>query len=690
MARPIDIETPLGPKVLLLTEMSGSEHISRLSEFNVHLKSKRPDIMGEQMLGQNVTLRLELSGKSREGRYFNGYLTRWGGVTEIVDSVIGQKDTKAYLYEATVHPWLWFLTRQANSRIFQNQKVPDIIKAVFTGHGGLASFELKLTRTYPVWVNCCQYRETDFNFVCRLMEQEGIYFYFKHENGKHTLVLADSSAHHTPYPGYEKLRFDLEDRPDIEAISQWSAQYDIQPGKYVVDDYNPATPRTSLMNSAQKKRDHPYSSFEYFDYPAEYDSADDGRQYASTRLDELQSQYHTFTGGGHVRGFQAGSVFDLERHPVQAYNAKHLIVGVTYAGTSGTDSSGGANSSFTSHIQAIPANQQFRPPRSTPKPLIQGPQTATVVGPSGEEIHTDSGGCVKVQFRWDRYGKADEKSSCWIRVVTPWAGNGYGAMVVPRIGQEVVVEFLEGDPDWPIITGSVYNGVNKPPYALPAEQTRWGLKSRSSKGGGASNFNELRFEDKKGDEDVYLHAEKDHNVYIKNDRKEKILNESHLDVAKDSLAKFGADVHTDITGDEITKVGGGVHLTVAEAWEGKIGTKMAVNAGQEIHLKAGMKLVLESGTQITLKVGGSYIDIGPAGVSIKGPIVTIKGDPLVNVNSGSPSPAGSGSGASPKKPKNAKKAVDSKGGTDKPITQKAAALIAARAASTPFCEICNA
>ncbi len=692
MTRALDIETPLGPGAFILTAFSGSEHMARLSEFRVQLKSKRPDITGEQMLGQNVTVRLELPASMHTARYFNAYITRWSGVTEIVDSMKGQQQTKAYLYEATMHPWLWFLTRQANSRIFQNKKVPEIIRDVFTAHGGLASFEDKTTRTYPRWVYCCQYRETDFNFVSRLMEQEGIYYYVRHDNGKHTLVLADSSAHHTPYPHYDALRFDQEGPADAEVIGSWNAQYDIQPGKYVVDDYNPEKPRTPLVASAQKRREHPYAHYEFYDYPAEFDDAGDGRQIASTRLEELQSQYHTFTGGGHVRGFQPGCVFELQRHPVAAYNTKHLILGASYTGTASGDSSGsGSGFSFSSQIQAIASNQPYRPPRTTPKPLIQGPQTATVVGPSGEEIYTDDKehmGCVKVQFRWDRYGKADQNSSCWIRVATPWAGNGYGAMVIPRIGQEVVVEFLEGDPDWPIITGSVYNGINKPPYSLPAEKTRWGIKSRSSKGGGASNFNELRFEDKMGAEEVFLRAEKDHNIHVKNDqtayiehdRHENVKNESHLTVGKDSFTKYGADVHTEMTGDELTKVGGGVHLKVAQDWQGKIGTRMAVDAGQEIHLKAGMTLVLESGTQISLKVGGNFIDINPGGVFIKGT--------MVMVNSGGS--AGSGSGASPKPPKSDKKVSESSGGTDKPITQKAAALIAARAASTPFCEICNA
>jgi len=687
MARSLEI-TPVSGEAFELVEFSGHEHLSRLSAFSLRLKSKKPDISANKTLGQNVTIRVEL--ERSKSRYFNGYVTRWSGVTEIRDSIAGAKETKAYLYEAVVHPWLWFLTRQSNSRIFQDKTVLQIVEEVFKGHGGLASFKNKTSGSLPTWEFCCQYRETDFNFVSRLLEQEGIYYFVEHENGKHAVTLVNNSSIHAPYPGYAEVRFDQEDRADSEMLSTWNAQQEIQPGRYTVDDYHPLTPRTVLQKFADRPAAHPYGKYEFYDYPAEYDKPADGDFYAKVRIDELHTQYQTFSGSGDVRGFQVGCIFTLSRHPAEAFNAKHLIVGVTYAATGNAETSGGGTGfSFSSSISAIPFQQQYRPPRITPKPLVQGPQTAVVVGPAGEEIYTDKHARIKVQFRWDRYGKADQTSSCWIRVAQSWAGNGYGALALPRIGQEVVVEFLEGDPDWPLVTGSVYNAENKPPYTLPDEQTRWGLKSRSSKGGGASNFNELRFEDKKGSEEIYLHAEKDQTLYTKKKRTEYVGDESHRNVKKDVFDKLEADLHSDIKGDELTKVGGGVHLTVAQGWEGKIGTKMAVNAGQEIHLKAGMKLVLEAGAQLTLKVGGSYIDIGPAGVSIKGPMVTIIGDALVNVNSGSASPAGSGSGASPNPPKNADKAPDSKGGTDKPITQKAAALMAARASATPFCEICQ-
>jgi len=394
----------------------------------------------------------------------------------------------------------------------------------------------------------------------------------------------------------------------------------------------------------------------------------------------LQTRHQGFAGSGNVRGLQPGKQFKLAHHPVEAFNTKLLVVHASYNASGNTDVSGaGSGFEFGCGVTAIPATQQYRPPCETPKPYALGPQTAVVVGPSGEEIHTDEHARIKVQFRWDRYGKADQNSSCWIRVAQPWAGNGYGALAIPRVGQEVIVEFLHGDPDWPIVVGSVYNGQNVPPYALPAEKTRWGLKSRSSKGGGSSNFNELRFEDKIGAEEVYLHAERDNNIFIKHDRKEKIGNESHLDVAKDALAKYGADVHRETVGDELTKVGGGVHLKIGQDWHAKVGTLTAVDAGQEIHLKAGTNVVIEAGAQLTLKVGGNFVNINAGGVYIKGAMVMI--------NSGGS--AGSGSGASPKAPKAAKQAEGSKGGTDAPPSPKVAALTAAQAASTPFCAICG-
>lgn len=689
MARSLDIETPLGPGAFVLVSFSGQEGLSTLGRFNIALKCKRHDIDAARMLGQNVTVRVEAAkGKPR---YFNGYITRWSGVDEIRDTQVGGKQTKAYVYEATVSPWLWFLTRTANCRIFQKKTVPDIIEEVFRNYSSLASFnKSQLQGRYREWEYCVQYRETDFNFVNRLMEQEGIYHFTEHANGKHTINLVDSLNAHKAYPGYEEIRFDEEDREGEDLFQQWQSTHEIQPGRYVASDYDYKKPRDLIEESAEKQLKHPYSQFEFYDYPAEVDDSGEAKQAAAIRIDELHAQYHTFTASGNVRGLQPGCSFKLAAHPVSSYNDKHLTVSASYQSTGNADSSGGGNTfSFRCNISAIPLKQQYRPLRQTPKPLIQGPQTAVVVGKKGVEIDTDELGRIKVQFRWDRYGTADENSSCWIRVAQPWAGNGYGALAIPRIGQEVIVEFMEGDPDWPIVTGSVYNGENKPAYNLPAEKTRWGIKSRSSQGGGASNLNELRFEDKKGSEEVYVHAEKDLNFYTKKKRSEFVGDESQLQVEKNVLQMLGSDVrtavkgdvHTDIKGDELTKTGGGIHLTVGESWEAKVGTKLAANAGQEVHIKAGTTLVIEAGTQITLKVGGNFITIDPSGVSIKGT--------MVMVNSGGS--AGSGSGAAPKAPKPPKPVKSATtGGTDKPLSRKAAALKAARASATPFCEICNA
>jgi type VI secretion system secreted protein VgrG len=581
-----------------------------------------------------------------------------------------------------VHPWLWFLTRQSNSRIFQNMTVPEIVASVFKEYGTLVSYSNSVDDSLPERDFCCQYRETDFNFISRLLEQEGIYYFVEHDNGRHSIKLVNKNSSHAPYSkDYGVIRFDREDREHAETLGTWFARHEIQPARYTVNDYNPYQPRTDLTASAQGPAT--FKQFEYFDYPAEFvhkEKGSKGAGYAQYRLEELHSRNITFTGSGHVRGFQPGCSFRLERHPVDAYNDEHVVVGAVYACTGTAESSGaGAGFEFSCSIEAVPAKQQYRPPRITPKPIAQGLQTAVVVGPSGEEIYTDKYGRIKVQFRWDRYGKADADSSCWIRLAQAWAGNKYGALALPRIGQEVLVEFLEGDPDRPLVTGSVYNGDNMPPYTLPDNKTVWGLKSRSSPGGGASNFNELRFEDKSGKEEVYLHAEKDHTLFTKNRRTEFVGEESHLNVKSDVLEKFEADQHRDVTGDDLVKLGGGLHLTVGQDWQGKIGTKFAADAGQEIHLKAGMTLVLEAGSQLSLKVGGSFITLDPSGVTIQGP--------MVKVNSGGS--AGSGSGASPKTPKNAKKAHDSEGGQDKPISKKALALKNARGSSTPFCEICD-
>jgi type VI secretion system secreted protein VgrG len=510
MPRLMELVTPLGDDVLLFHGMSGREEMSRLFEYHLDLLSKKDDIKPDDILGKNVTLKLGLPDDKT--RYFNGYITRFAQ---------GGTYGRYNRYVATVRPWLWFLTRTADCRIFQDMKVPDIIKSVFSDHGA-SDVKFDLTSTYRQWTYCVQYRETDFNFVSRLMEQEGIAYYFKHADGHDTLVLTDSTSKHTPVSGYEKLSFiapTSQVKPDLEHVSAWDFGRDIEPGVYVHDDYDFERPSTELKTKKTLPRGYTPSDYEIYDYPGLYIQTSDGDQYASVRIDELGTQFESAHAATNARGLSVGSLLTLEDHPRADQNREYLVIGASYDLTfenyEGLPEAGGT--SYRCQFATMPTAQQFRPTRLTPKPFVQGPQTAVVVGPGGEEIYTDKYGRVKVQFHWDRRGKRDEKSSCWMRVSHPWSGKQWGAISLPRIGQEVIVDFLEGDPDQPIVTGRVYNAEQMPPYDLPANKTQSGIKSRSSMSGSPSNFNEFRFEDKKGSELLTLHAEKDQSIGVEHD-----------------------------------------------------------------------------------------------------------------------------------------------------------------------------
>jgi type VI secretion system secreted protein VgrG len=510
MARVMEIVTPLGDDVLLFHGMAAREEMSRPFDYQLDLLSKKKDVNVDQILGKNVTIKLGLPDD--QTRYFNGYVTRFAQ-----GAMIGPY----HRYVATVRPWLWFLTRTADCRIFQDMKVPDIIKKVFDDHP-TADFKLELSGTYRKWTYCVQYRETDFNFVSRLMEQEGIGYYFRHTDGHDTMVLTDSMTKHQPTAGYEKLSFispDQQVKPDSEHILSWVHQQEIQPGLYVHDDYDFERPSVELKTNKPLPRNYSPSDAEVYDYPGTYIQTPDGEQYASVRIDEMGTQFHTARAATNARGIAVGALWNLEHHKREDQNREYLIVSASYdlsfENYESLPEAGGTG--YQCSFVAMPSSQQFRPKRITPKPFVQGPQTAVVVGPGGEEIYTDKYGRVKVQFHWDRRGKKDENSSCWIRVSHPWAGKGWGAISNPRIGQEVIVDFLEGDPDQPIITGRVYNAEQMPPYDLPGNKTQTGIKSRSSKGGGGANFNEIRMEDLKGSEQVFIHAEKNQDIEVEND-----------------------------------------------------------------------------------------------------------------------------------------------------------------------------
>jgi len=547
MARVMEITTPLGADVLLFHTLHAYEEMSRLSEYQLELLSTDNAIDPDKILGKNVSVNLSLPDDTV--RQFNGYVTRFSQ-----QGMAG----RYYQYAATVRPWLWFLTRTADCRIFQDMTVPDILNKVFKDHA-MADVKLELTATYRKWTYCVQYRETDLNFVCRLMEHEGIYFYFKHAGGRDTMVITDSYSGHSAFPGYEKLRVippEQTVRPDLEHISSWAFSRDVQPGVYVHDDYDLERPSVELKTQKSVARTYAPSSYEVYDYPGTYVQRPDGEQYAGVRINEFAAQFHRAQAATNARGASVGWLFTLEGCLRDDQNCEHIIVSATYELEYSQYESlpDEAGVEYRCRFTAMPSGQAFRPKRLTPKPSVQGPQTAVVVGPAGEEIYTDKYGRVKVQFHWDRLGKKDENSSCWIRVSHPWAGKNWGAIATPRIGQEVIVDFLEGDPDQPIITGRVYNAEQMPPYALPANKTQTGIKSRSSLGGSPDNFNEIRFEDKKGAEQVYIHAEKNQDILVEND-------ETHS-VGHDRTKTIGHDETTHVKNDRTETVDNNETITV--------------------------------------------------------------------------------------------------------------------------------
>lgn len=653
MNRLLEIITPLGESNAELTNLICNEELGRLPEYRFSITTNKPWLKSSQLLGKNITIGVQMPNQMTL-RYFNGYITQFADAGSSINAAWDKKtsDGRVYSYEATLHPWLWFLTRSSNSRIFQSKTVSQIIDEVCKAYP-FSKIDNKLSGNYSTWEYCVQYRETDFNFISRLMEQEGIYYYFKYSDGSNTMVLCDAIGIHGPRKGYEKIAHHLGaegNSEDNEVINDWHISHEVQPGRYTLNDFDFENPRKNLISKATNKNDHDLSNFEFYDYPGEYETVDDGKQYSKIRLEELQTQYEVISASGPVYGIKPGFVFKLTDHPDTAQNKKHLVISANYSVSNHESDS--HDGDFHCNFQVIDAETQFRPSRLTPKPIVQGPQTALVVGPEGEEIYTDEYGRIKVQFHWDRYSKADENSSCFIRVSQSWAGKNWGAIFIPRVGQEVIVEFLEGDPDLPIVTGCVYNGDSKPPYTLQENKTRSGFKTNSYKGG-IDNFNELRFEDKSGAEEVYTHAERDLVTRAKNDQIVYVGNDSDLIVKQDLTEKIEGEQHLSVTGDQNFKVGGGFSQNVKQDWQAKVGQKFAVDAGNELHLKAGSNLILEAGSLLSLKVGGSFITIDPSGIYIKGA--------MVNINSGGS--AGSGSGASPIVPKLPKEAHTSAGGT---------------------------
>jgi type VI secretion system secreted protein VgrG len=722
------VKTPLGPNVLLVVGFTGHESISQLFNFRLDLIAENnKDIPFDQVLGQKVSLTAVLA--SNKKRYFSGICCRFSQ---------GPRDERYTTYHMEVVPQLWLLTRRAQSRIFQHLSVPDILKKVLTGLD--VSYEIQgafQPRDY-----CVQYRESDFNFASRLMEEEGIYYYFKHAEGGDKLLLVNSPQSLPDLPDASKLIYEelIGGKRDEDRVFGWEKVQELRSGKYTLWDHCFELPKSHLDADktiadgvqvgkvAHKQKVGGNDRLEIYDYPGEYaqrfDGVDrgggeqpaevqkifqDNQRTVGIRMQEETAAGLVIQGASNCRQLVTGHKFTLERH----FNGDgtYLLTGIQHSATVNMDygSEPGGEYRYQNSFTCIPFAQPFRPRRTTPKPFVQGSQTAVVVGPPGEEIFTDKYGRVKVQFFWDRQGKLDADSSCWVRVAQVWAGNRWGASFWPRIGQEVVVTFLEGDPDQPLITGSVYNADQMPPYLgkgpdskHPNDNKLSGVKSNITMGG--VGFNEWRFDDTKGKEQVFVHAERDMDQRVKHDSRERVLHDRHLIVGsdkdgskqgdqrelvyqdkhlnvkrhhiehiegnmqllvgggdgdngnldvvlkKDKKELVQGDDHLHVKGARNEKVDGTQSLTVGQNQQEKVGQNHALEAGMQVHIKAGMTLILEAGAQLSLKVGGNFVDINPAGVSIFGTMVLI--------NSGGA--AGSGSGSSPTAPQDAKEAQPTK------------------------------
>jgi type VI secretion system secreted protein VgrG len=635
--------TSTAGKDLLIKQLSASEGLGQLFEFNVQAVSDNASLEPEDLLGKPACVALELA--SGDKRYFHGLVCAMG-TDDAHDKRAG--------YRLVLRPWLWLLTRRSDTRVFQGQTMEQILKKVFEPFK--PDVEFKLVGALPTYEYCVQYRETDFNFVSRLLQQEGAYYYFVHEAAKHTLVIVNAPSAHKPsaHQSTFEFRASVDGQLNIEPITRWTAHKEIQAGQVVMRDYDFEKPQLTLQVQTKAPRKSASSLLEIYDYPGSYPDTSAGDRYAKIRMEEQQAGFMRVRGQGPVRALACGHRFTLVDHPRADQNKDHVVLSTQIDCTLSGYESGSGQTSFNCSFTALDASETFRPPRIAPKPVVAGLHTAVVVGPSGQEIHTDAHGRIKVQFHWDRLGKKDEKSSCWVRVSTPWAGQNWGMIALPRIGQEVVVDFLEGDPDRPMVIGSVYNGEQKPPYLLPDHATVSTSKSRSSQQGGASNFNELRFEDKKGSEYVWLQAEKDFHQLVKNDATLQVDGNQQRLVALDLTEKIDGDVKVkigkdssqDVTGSHSVKTAKDAMLQAAQSVSQKAGTQIDIKAGTSfaavagtnVHIKGGANVVVEAGVMLTLKAGASTIVLGPSGVMVVGSMVMI--------NSGGS--GGSGEGASPK------------------------------------------
>lgn len=595
--RIVTLTTPLGPDELLFMHLKGFDMLSACFRFDLRLESENPDIAAEKLLGEAVTVMVETE-KDEAKRYFSG----------LVDEFYfdGDADAGGYVYRLVLRPKFWTLSKAMDNRIFQQMTVPEIVQEVLD-KAGVTDYRLDIDGSYPAREYCVQYGETNLDFVQRLLEHEGIIYYFEYGDGTHTMVLCDHQNQFLASDPVFELPFEaagVQRTGDMEVLTRLMDAAHVVTAKHVHTDYDFEKPSADLMAQTEMGGAHLDDDKERYFYPGKYVEHGRGQDLSDIRIDEQRARRRMILAQSTSVFPFSGSFFKITESPREEHNIEVFVHRAEYDLREANYAAGGSTASseqegqegFWASYELIAMDAHYRPGRTTPKPVMKGPQTAVVVGPAGEEIHTDEYSRVKVQFHWDRLGGKDENSTCFIRVSSTWAGSGWGFIQIPRIGQEVIVDFLEGDPDAPIVTGRVYNAEQMPPYGLPGNATQSGWKSNSSPGGGG--WNELRFEDKKGQEEVYFQAEKDHNELVKNDESRTIGHDFAEDVGNDATQSVGHDRTESVGNNKSTSVG--VDRTVS------IGSNDTETVGSNRSLTVGANETINIGANSTETIGANH------------------------------------------------------------------------------------
>lgn len=643
---PFRLTTPLGKDTLQFLSLSATEELGRLFTFDVLALSRDNDIQATDLLGLPASVMVELP--NGQERHFSGLVC--GFAAE------GPHTLDQYRYRLLLRPWLWLATRRADTRIFfEAGSVVDIIKKVFEPF--TPDFDVQLSGSYAPREYCVQYRETDFNFVSRLMEQEGIYYYFNHTADHHTLVLVDAPGAHKPCPVKCDYAFRHTAGGPVgnETIAEWRATRQVQTGKVVLTDYDFVKPRELLKVDHSSDLQHAAPKLEVYDYPGDYTAKGAGQRYAKLRQEEFDSDVVRVHGAGALRALAVGHRFTLSEHPQPSQNKEYLVLSSQIEAQLGGYEAGVSGLSFHNRFTAMDSAVTYRSRCTTPRPVVNGLDTAVVVGPPGEEIYTDEHSRIKVHFHWDRLGQRNQNDTCWIRVSQPWAGKAWGSVSIPRIGQEVVIDYLEGDPDRPMVVGSVYNGEQTPPFALPGQKMLSGVKSDTYKGGG---YNEMSLDDSAGKEKITVHAQFDMNTTVLHDQTDLVKNNRSTTVnVNDTLtvdAKRTVHVKDKLTetvdNRQETTIHAGYKQTITEGaerditgalkeslqgdWTNTITGKHTetVTADQAYTVKGKREIDVtgaslhSSDASIKLVVGGSSIELKPDGITLNIGASTIKLD----------------------------------------------------------------